>query len=105
MKEFTEYQNFIFDMSNTNKFVSNFIEDRFYCGNYFDTGIKVIRKNFSNKGNKEIYNVFVAGNRVLTTMDKDKAKAAYKKFYQNDINYKSFDKIRKMNFQIYILKI
>lgn len=98
MKEFTEYQNFTFDMIRTNKMIFNFLEDRFYCGNYFDTGVKVIRKNFKNKGCKEIYNVFVAGKRVLTTMDKSKAKAAYKKFYQNDSSYNSFDKVRKMNF-------
>ena len=98
MKEFTEYQNFAFDTIRTNNRVFNFIEDRFYYGNYFDTGVKVIRKNFKGKGCKEVYNVFVAGKRVLTTMDKNKAKTAYMNFYQSDINYKSFDKIRKMNF-------
>ena len=85
-------------MNSTNTMVFNFVEDRFYCGNYFDTGIKVIRKNFKNKGCKEVYNVFVAGKRILTTMSKEGAKAAYKKFYQNNINYKSFDKVQKMNF-------
>jgi hypothetical protein len=78
MKGLTEYQEFVINAHRMNYLLFNFMEDADdCCGNYFDTGVKVLWKPVKGVY-KIIYYVFNNGNAVLATMDKAKAKAKFK---------------------------
>ena len=91
MKGLTEYQEFVINAHNMNYLLFNFMENADYCGNYFDTGVEVLRK-LVHGVYKTIYYVFNSGDAVLVAMDKEKAKAKFKTF---GYGQSSFDNVSK----------